>query len=232
VRIALPIVTATTVPTPAFENYVLQTTAAGRQRHPSPALLSRRTAIVPFYRNMLRYTCNTAGRTACSAVRSITAPAAQTEPEHFTSEPDREQVQTRAPGLQHRRIEHHLVPVSIRHWPSPGRLHGPHQSRVDLSRHQPPIRSAAGYTHVFSPSLVNYFNPPSPGMRASSARPIFRRRSPPSPSFCRGAVHNPRGPRQYMGSGPRAARFFINDNLAWTFGKHELRFGTTSASSV
>ena len=26
--------------------------------------------------------------------------------------------------------------------------------------------------------------------------------------------------------GRRAARFFINDNLAWTIGAHELRFGT------
>ena len=28
--------------------------------------------------------------------------------------------------------------------------------------------------------------------------------------------------------GRRAARFFINDNLAWTLGAHELRFGTNT----
>ena len=28
--------------------------------------------------------------------------------------------------------------------------------------------------------------------------------------------------------GRRAARFFINDNLAWTNGTHELRFGTNT----
>ena len=28
--------------------------------------------------------------------------------------------------------------------------------------------------------------------------------------------------------GRRASRFFINDNLAWTHGAHELRFGTNT----
>ena len=62
---------------------------------------------------------------------------------------------------------------------------------------------------------------------------IFRRRSPHSRSFLQGSGAN--APFTTVGGldntwvqGRRASRFFINDNLAWSHGAHELRFGTNT----
>ncbi len=65
------------------------------------------------------------------------------------------------------------------------------------------------------------------------ARAIFRRRSPHFPIVLQGSGAN--APFTTVGGldntwvqGRRASRFFINDNLAWSHGAHELRFGTNT----
>ena len=70
-------------------------------------------------------------------------------------------------------------------------------------------------------------------MRACSRPPIFSRHSPLSRSFCKAA--EPSAPFTTIGGldntwlqGRRATRFFINDNLAWSHGAHEFRFGTNT----
>ena len=98
---------------------------------------------------------------------------------------------------------------------------------------QPLYSFAAGYTHVFSPDLVNYFNPafswyeslfgPADLQKTLAAFPIVLQGSGANAPFTTlGGLDNT------WVQGRRAARFFINDNLAWTAGAHELRFGTNS----
>ncbi len=98
---------------------------------------------------------------------------------------------------------------------------------------QPLYSFAAGYTHVFSPSLVNYFNPafswyeslfgPADFQKTLAAFPIVLQGSGAAAPFTTlGGMDNT------WVQGRRASRFFLNDNLAWTHGAHELRFGTNT----
>jgi len=78
---------------------------------------------------------------------------------------------------------------------------------------------------------VNYFNPgftwyaslfePSNYQQTLAAFPIMLQGQGANAPFSNiGGVDNT------WVQGRRATRFFINDNLAWTHGAHELRFGT------
>ena len=61
VRIALPIVTATTVPTPAFQNYVLQQLPLGGTDSVTGSIYSPAPQLVPFYRKMFSLYGSTGG---------------------------------------------------------------------------------------------------------------------------------------------------------------------------
>src|SRR6202167_4661616 len=61
VRIALPIVTATIVPTPAFQNYVLQQLPLGGTDSVTGSLYSPAPQLLPFYEKMFSLYSNTAG---------------------------------------------------------------------------------------------------------------------------------------------------------------------------
>ena len=84
---------------------------------------------------------------------------------------------------------------------------------------------------MFSQNLVNYFNPafswyeslfgPSDFQKTLAAFPIVLQGSGANAPFTTiGGLDNT------WVQGRRASRFFINDNLAWSHGAHELRFGT------
>src|SRR5208283_4518423 len=83
----------------------------------------------------------------------------------------------------------------------------PINSLFDSVSPQPLYSFAAGYTRVFSQNLVNYFNP---GF-----------------SWCE-CLHHARGPGQHLAPGKTRLAVFLNDNLAWSRGEHELRFGTNT----
>ena len=61
VRIALPIVTATTVPTPAFQNYVLQQLPRGGTDSVTGSTYQPAPQLVPFYQKLFSLYGNTAG---------------------------------------------------------------------------------------------------------------------------------------------------------------------------
>jgi len=243
VRIALPIVTATTVPTPAFQNYVLlqlplggTDSVTGSRYQPAPQL-------VPFYQKMFSLYGNTSGTPLAvlgcpfdvggglPAISNDGNGCANRQSVSHSSD-DHEQVQTL-------RIDYNINEKNTTwfRFQTDNGLQAAYTDPINplfnaLSP-QPLYSFAAGYTHVFSQNLVNYFNPafswygslfgPGDFQKTLSTFPIVLQGSGANAPFTRvGGLDNT------WVQGRRASRYFINDNLAWSTGAHELRFGTNT----
>jgi len=223
VRIALPIVTAATVPTAAFQTYVLQNVPGSE---------------AAFYANMFSLYGNIAGTPqsvlgcplgAGGAVNDGNGCANRQSVSH--SSDDHEQVQTL-------RIDYNVDEKNTtwyRFQSDTGvqaAYTDPINPLFNSVSPQPLYSFAAGYTRVFSQNLVNYFNPafswyeslfgPSDFQKTLAAFPIVLQGTGANPFTTIGGLDNT------WVQGRRASRLFINDNLAWTRGAHELRFGTNT----
>jgi hypothetical protein len=228
VRIALPIVTPTIVPTTAFQAYVLQQLSGGQttgcgSSDPNENCL--------FYQQMFNLYGNANG--APTAILGCPLGAAEDgcakRQSISHSSDDHEQVQTV-------RLDYNVNQKDTAwfRFQSDTGLQAAYTDPINpvfnaLSS-QPLYSFAAGHTHVFSQSLVNYFNPafswyeslfgPSNLQKTLSAFPIVLQGSGANAFTPVGGLDNT------WAQGRRASRFFINDNLAWSRGAHELRFGT------
>jgi Carboxypeptidase regulatory-like domain len=218
VRIALPIVTPTIVPSPAFQQFVLQ-------QLPS--------ASVPFYRQMFSLYENTSGTSTAilGCPLGATGDGCANRQSVSHSSDDHEQVQTA-------RIDYNINQKDttwFRFQADTGQQAAwtdPINPVFDALSPQPLYSFAAGYTHVFSQNLVNYFNPafswyeslfgPTDLQKTLSAFPIVLQGTGANAFTPMGGLDNT------WIQGRRASRFFINDNLAWSRGAHELRFGTNT----
>jgi Carboxypeptidase regulatory-like domain len=243
VRIALPIVTATTVPTPAFQSYVLQQLPLGQTTGCVPgSCYPAEPALVPFYRKMFSLYGSSSGAPlavlGCPFDVGGGSPAIANDGNGCAnrqsvsrSSVDHEQVQTA-------RIDWNIDPKNtawFRFQADTGlqvAFTDPINSVFDSFSPQPLYSLAAGYTHVFSQNLVNYFNPafswyeslfgPADFQKTLSAFPIVLDGTGPNALTTVGGLDNT------WVQGRRASRFFINDNLAWSHRAHELRFGTNT----
>ncbi len=92
---------------------------------------------------------------------------------------------------------------------------------------QPLYSFATGYTHVFSQNLVNYFNPAFSWYESLFGPTDLSKTLAAWPIVLQGSLFTSMGMADNTWvQGRRASRLFLNDNLAWTLGAHELRFGT------
>ncbi len=228
VRIALPIVTPTIVPSTAFQAYVLQQLSGGQttgcgSSDPNENCL--------FYQQMFNLYGNANGTPTailgCPLGAAGDGCANRQSISH--SSDDHEQVQTV-------RLDYNVNQKDTAwfRFQSDTGLQAAYTDPINpvfnaLSP-QPLYSFAAGHTHVFSQNLVNYFNPafswyeslfgPSNLQKTLSAFPIVLQGSGANAFTPVGGLDNT------WVQGRRASRFFINDNLAWSRGAHELRFGT------
>jgi len=237
VRIALPIVSAATVPTVAFQNYVFEQltrggtdSITGSTYRPAPQLAPLYQKLFSLYRNragaplaVLGCPFNSDASVAAGNPPNGNGCANRQSVGH--SSDDSEQVQTA-------RIDYNLNERNMtwfRFQADTGlqaAYTDPINPLFNAASPQPLYSFAAGYTHVFSQNLVNYFNPafswyeslfgPTDLAKTLAAWPIVLQGSPFTTI---GGFDNT------WVQGRRASRFFINDNLAWTIGAHELRFG-------
>jgi hypothetical protein len=243
VRIALPIVTATTVPTPGFQNYVLQQLPLGGTDSVTGSTYQPAPQLVPFYQRIFSLYGNTSGTPltvlGCPFDAGGVTPAIANDGNGCAnrqsvshSSADHEQVQTA-------RIDYNIDGKNMTwfRFQMDNGLQAAYTDPINplfnsLSP-QPLYSFAAGLTHVFSQNLVNYFNPafswyeslfgPSDFQTTVSAFPIVLQGSGANAPFTTlGGLDNT------WVQGRRASRFFINDNLAWSHGAHELRFGTNT----
>src|SRR5271165_1516958 len=243
VRIALPIVTPTTVPTVAFQQYVLQQLPLGGTDSVTGSTYPAEPQLVPFYQQMFLLYGNTTGSPLAilgcpfdvgggpPAIANDGNGCANRQSVSHSSD-DHEQVQTA-------RIDYNLNEKNIawfRFQADTGLQAAwtdPINPLFNAISPQPLYSFAAGHTHVFSQHLVNYFNPafswykslfgPNDFQKTLSAFPIVLQGSGANAPFTSvGGLDNT------WVQGRRATRFFINDNLAWSHGAHELRFGTNT----
>ena len=243
VRIALPIVTATTVPTPAFQNYVLQQLPLGGTDSVTGKVYQPSPQSVPFYQKMFALYGNTAGTPltilGCPFDTSGAAPAIPNDGNGCAnrqsishSSDDHEQVQTV-------RVDYNLNqnnPTWYRFQVDNGvqaAYTDPINPLFNAVSPQPLYSFAAGYTHIFSQNLVNYFNPAFSWYESLFGPADFSKTLDAFPIVLEGSGAN--APFTTIGGldntwvqGRRASRFFINDNLAWSHGAHEFRFGTNT----
>ena len=227
VRIALPIFTTATLPSAAFQQYVLNQLSASSSPQYS------------FYKNMFSLYGDTAGTPlavsgcplgnggsfgdgdGCANRRGVSH-----------SSDDSEQVQTA-------RIDYNINANNTAwfRFQSDTGLQAawtdPINPLFNAVSPQPLYSFASGYTHVFSQNVVNYFNPafswyeslfaPTNLQQTLAAFPIVLQGIGASAPFTTiGGLDN-----TWL-QGRRATRFFINDNLAWSHGAHEFRFGTNT----
>ncbi len=242
VRIALPIVTPATVPTSLFQRYVLQQLPLGGIDSITGSTYAPAPKLVPLYQNMFSLYGNTSGvpltvlgcpfnadgSPVSGAIPNGNGCANRQSVSH--SSDDREQVQTA-------RIDYNIDTNNtawFRFQADTGLQAAwtdPINPLFNAISPQPLYSFAAGYTHVFSQNLVNYFNPafswysslfaPSDYQKTLAAFPIVLQGSGANAPFTTvGGLDN-----TWL-QGRRASRFFINDNLAWTRGSHEVRIGT------
>jgi hypothetical protein len=244
VRIALPIVHATTVPTPAFQDFVLQQLPRGGVDSVTGSVYQAAPQMVPFYKKLFSLYDKTAGNplAVLGCPFNSDGTAAPGNPPNGNgcanrqsishSSDDREQVQTA-------RIDYNVDSKNMAwfRFQSDTGLQAAYTDPINplfnsISA-QPLYSFASGYTHVFSGRLVNYFNPAFSWYQSLFGQAAFQKTLA---AFlialkCSGANE----PFTTLGGlnntwvqGRRATRFFINDNLAWTVGSHEFRFGTNS----
>jgi hypothetical protein len=235
VRIALPIVTATTVPTPAFQSYVLQQLPMGLPdpAHPGKFIYPPTPQSVPFYQRMFSLYGNTNGtpQPVLGCPLGVSGDGCANTQSVSHSSDDHEQVQTL-------RIDYNVDEKNTTWF----RLQAdtgvqaaftdPINSLFDSFSSQPLYSIAAGYTHVFSQNLVNYFNPAFSWYGSLFAPADFQKTLAAFPIVLQGTGANAfttvGGLDDTWVQGRRASRLFINDNLAWSHGAHELRFGTNT----
>jgi hypothetical protein len=242
VRIALPIVTPTTVPTPAFQQYVLQQLSLGGTDSVTGSSYAPAPQLVPFYQKIFSLYGNTSGVPLAvlgCRFNSDGSPAPGATPSGdgcanrqsiSHSSDDHEQVQTA-------RIDYNINTNNtawFRFQADTGvqaAYTDPINPLFNSISPQPLYSFAAGYTHVFSQNLVNYFNPAFSWYESLFAPSDFQKTLSAFPIVLQGSGAN--APFTTIGGldntwlqGRRASRFFINDNLAWSRGSHEIRVGT------
>jgi carboxypeptidase family protein len=244
VRIALPIYTTVTVPTPAFQQYVLQQLPLGGTDSVTGSHYAPAPQEVPFYQKMFSLYGNTSGTPLAvlgCPFNSNGSPASGSPASGngcanrrgvANSSDDHEQVQTA-------RIDYNIGPndTTWYRFQADTGLQAAYTDPINplfnaLSP-QPLYSFAAGYTHVFSQNLVNYFNPAFSWYESLFGPSDFPATLAAFPIVLQGVGAN--APFTTIGGldntwlqGRRATRFFINDNLAWSHGAHELRFGTNT----
>jgi hypothetical protein len=244
VRIALPIVSATTVPTQTLDSYILSQLPKGGQDRLTGTAYPAQPQLVPFYQKLFSLYKNTSGTplAVLGCPFNQDGSAATGNPPNGDgcanrqsvshSSDDHEQVQTA-------RIDYNINEKNMTwyRFQYDGGLQAAYTDPINplfnAISPQPLYSFASGYTHVFSQNLVNYFNPafswyeslfgPANLQQTLSAFPLVLEGSGSSAPFTTiGGLDNT------WVQGRRASRFFINDNLAWTVGGHEFRFGTNT----
>ncbi|MGB6691642.1 MAG: TonB-dependent receptor [Terracidiphilus sp.] len=249
IRIALPLVARTTVPSPAFQQYVLGQLARGGTDPANGTVLPAEPREVSFYRKMFQLYRNTAGTATPILSCPLNSggnliPGTQSASHLFDGDGC---ANIRTQSMNNSDSEN-LVVVKIDHtidannsvWYRFQQDTGLQAAYTDpinpifnAYSPQPQRTLVAGYTHVFAPNLVNQFNPgaswysslflPNNYAQVLDAFPIVLAAGSGAAPFTTVG-----GNDQTYTQGRKVTQWQINDNLVWTRGRHTFKFGENS----
>ena len=230
IRIALPLVSQITLPTAAYQKYVLDQLAVGGTDPVSGSSLPAEPAEIPFYQSMFSLLPPPGGSPVPIEECPLGAgDGCATQRQASLNNGDGE-------NLVVLKIDHTINAkdsVWYRFQQDTGlqaAFTDPINSIFNSYSPQPQRTVVAGYTHVFSPALVNQFNPgaswyssifePNNYSQVEQTFPIVLASASDSVPFTTIGGNNNTYPQ-----GRKVTQWQINDNLTWTRGKHTWKFG-------
>ncbi|HME57243.1 MAG TPA: TonB-dependent receptor [Terracidiphilus sp.] len=249
IRIALPLVSQAVVPTPAYQNYVLGQLAVGGTDPITGTVLPAQPEEIPFYQSMFNLYSNTAGTpvpvSSCPLDASgALLPGTQTSGNLFDGSGCANQHQESLTNSD----RENLIVVKIDHtinthnsvWYRYQQDTGLQAAYTDPINPifnsyspQPQYTLVAGYTHLFSPYLVNQFNPGASWYSSIFEPENFAQVRQTFPIMLVAGTNN--APFTTIGGndntypqGRKVTQWQINDNLIWTRGKNTYRFGVNT----
>jgi hypothetical protein len=249
IRIALPLITRTTVPSPAYQQYVLQQLPQGGTDPINGTALPAQPAEVAFYQKMFGLYSNTAGTptpvlTCPLDENGVLLPGNQSATSLFNGAGC---ANKRTQSLNNSDSEN-LIVVKIDHTLNPNNsvwyrfqqdtgLQAAYTDGINpifnAYSPQPQRTLVVGYTHVFTPGLVNQFNPGASWYSSLFLPNDYAQVLQIFPIVLAGGSSNAPfttlgGNDQTYTQGRKVTQWQINDNLIWSRGRHSFKFGENS----
>ncbi|MDR3749047.1 MAG: TonB-dependent receptor [Acidobacteriota bacterium] len=249
IRIALPLVARTTVPSPAYQQYVLHQLPMGGVDPINATALAAQPQEVAFFQNMFALYSNTTGAPtpvlACPLdANGALLPGTQTSSNLFSGSGC---ANKRTQAMNNRDSEN-LIVLKIDHTIDANNIvwyrfqqdtglqaayTDPINPIFNSYSPQPQRTLVTGYTHLFTPNLVNQFNPgaswysslfqPNNYSQVLQTFPIVLAGGSSDAPFTTIGGNN-----QTYTQGRKVTQWQINDNLIWTHGRHSFKFGENS----
>jgi Carboxypeptidase regulatory-like domain len=246
IRVALPLVSQVTAPSPVYQNYVLQQLLLGGRDPITGVALPAQPTEVPFYRSMFLLYSNTRGTPVPASTCPFDANGALL-PAGKTPLDGSGCANQRQASLNNRDTEN-LVVLKIDHtinqnnsiWYRFQQDTGLQAAYTDpinpifnAFSPQPQRTLVLGYTHLFTPNIVNQLNPGA-SWYASIFEPnnfaAVQRQFPIV--LTAGSSNLPLttigGNNQTYPQGRKVTQWQVNDNLIWTLHRHTLKFGVNT----
>jgi hypothetical protein len=231
IRIALPLVSQITLPTPAYQQYVLGQLAVGGTDPVTGTSLPAEPAEIPFYQKMFSLLPSAGG----SPVPIVGCPLG-TNGDGCASQRQASLNNSDSENLIVVKIDHTINAkdsVWYRFQQDTGlqaAYTDPINPIFNSYSPQPQRTLVAGYTHVFSSALVNQLNPgaswyssifePNNYNQVQQAFPIVLASGSGSVPFTTIGGNDNTYPQ-----GRKVTQWQVNDNLTWTHDKHTWKFG-------
>ncbi|WP_348268072.1 TonB-dependent receptor [Edaphobacter paludis] len=245
IRIALPVVSQVTAPSPVYQQYVLQRLAVGGVDPITGVTLSAQPAEIPLYRSMFALYSNTGGTpvpvSTCPFDENGTllpAPAAGTLLNGSGC------ANQRQASLNNKDSEDLIVlkmdqtineknSVWYRFQQDTGlqaAYTDPINPIFNAFSPQPQRTLVLGYTHLFTPNLVNQINPGASWYASVFEPNNFASVQQQFPIVLAAGTSNLPfttigGNDQTYPQGRKVTQWQVNDNLIWTLHRHTLKFG-------
>jgi Carboxypeptidase regulatory-like domain len=245
IRIALPIVSQAVVPSPAYQQYVLGQLPAGGTDPITRTVLPPQPGEVPFYRSMFALYRNTGGTPLPISTCPLDANGTLLPAPGDGSLVDGSGCANQRQESLNNSDSENLIVVKIDHTINAGNsvwyrfqqdtglqaaFTDPINPLFNSYSPQPQRTLVLGYTHIFSPTLVNQFNPGASWYASVFEPNNFAQVIPTFPIVLAGGTANAPfttvgGNNNTYPQGRKVTQWQINDNLVWTRTQHTFKFG-------